>query len=207
VARIRHACVAPAIVLAASLAALAVAAQPPVFPVLPVSVGIAATASGPAADAAWIDAQLARTNEIYGPHGLTFRIAERRPIDARYARLENRADRHALGAELRPRVINVFVVESLRDVDDPALLRMGVHWRPRGRTVPRGAHLVIVTGTAMPTTLAHELGHFFGNGHSPTPGNLMSYSRGNVPAFLDAAQVRRIHLFARRFLRTRELVP
>jgi hypothetical protein len=182
-------------------------AQPPPFPVLPVSVGVAATANGPAVDDDWIDAQLARANEVYAPHGLTFRIVERRAIDARHARLEDRAARHALGAELRPRVINVFCVESLRDVDDPNLLRMGVHWRPRGRRIPAGAHQVIIAATAMPTTLAHELGHFFGNGHSPTPGNLMSYTRGDRPPFLDEAQVRRVHLFARRFLRTREIVP
>ncbi|MEZ4468886.1 MAG: hypothetical protein R3F43_31770 [bacterium] len=41
------------------------------------------------------------------------------------ARLEDRADRNALGAFLQGGVVNAFIVASLRDVDDPTLLRQG----------------------------------------------------------------------------------
>ena len=48
--------------------------------------------------------------------------------------------------------------------------------------------------------LAHELGHFFGNGHSSVPDNLMSYTRSGGKAFLDDAQVARVHAFATKLL-------
>ena len=38
----------------------------------------------------------------------------------------------------------------------------------------------------MPTTLAHELGHFLGNGHAYVKNNLMSYERDGGEVFLDA---------------------
>jgi hypothetical protein len=102
--------------------------------------------------------------------------------------------------------VNVFVPASLRDVDDPSLLRMGVHWRARApRTRP--SHFVIVASSAWQTTLAHELGHFFGNPHHRTPGNLMSYDgRSDISGF-DARQGRRITDRLRRYLRSRELAP
>jgi len=81
---------------------------------------------------------------------------------------------------------------------------MGVHWRSRGR---HRAHFVIVAASAWVTTLAHELGHFFGNPHHPTPGNLMSYEGRTETSGFDALQGRRIAAHLRRFLRSRELVP
>ena len=82
---------------------------------------------------------------------------------------------------------------------------MGVHWRPRNDI---GKHWVIVSASAMPSTLAHELGHFFGNPHTTVIDNLMSYQRKNeADVFLDAGQVKKIKRFARLYLRSRELVP
>ncbi len=146
----------------------------------------------------WLVAQVATANELFTPHGVAFVVSERRPLAEAHAQLESRADRHALGALLEPSRIDVFVVRSLRDVDDPTQMRRGVHWRPAGRP---GAHLVVVSAIAGPNVLAHELGHYFGNPHSPTPGNIMSYERADVPLFFDAAQARRIRRSARRFAR------
>ncbi|MCZ7678805.1 MAG: M10 family metallopeptidase domain-containing protein [Sandaracinaceae bacterium] len=168
-----------------------------------------ATADGAGAevvDRAWIDAQVENANTIFRPHGVSFRVARRARMDARHARLESRADRHALGGLLTERVIDCFIVLSLRDVDEPSRYRQGVHWRPRGEAYPAGAHFVIVSSIAGPTVLAHELGHYFGNGHSDVPGNIMSYERGDVPPFFDDAQAARIRSSARRFLRRGELV-
>ncbi len=124
-----------------------------------------------------------------------------------HARLENRRDRHALGRRQHPQRIDVFVVRSLRDVDEPERMRQGVHWRPRGDEFDARAHFVIVSSIAGPTVLAHELGHYFGNGHSDVPGNIMSYERGDVPPFFDDAQRARIRFSLRRFLAREELVP
>jgi len=197
------------LVLAAS-AAGAGAAQPRAeaerFPVLPVAFAVAEIDGQPVASPEWLAAQVDQANAIFAPSGVSFQTADVHALADAHARLETRRDRHALGAEVRPAVINCFVVVSLRDVDTPDRYRMGVHWRPRGHP---GRHLVIITGTAGPTVLAHELGHFFGNHrHSETPNNIMSYARdGTVPPFFDDAQVSTIRRSARAFLRRGELVP
>lgn len=182
------------------------AAEAPI-PTLRVAIAVTPDADKPdkpAQDGAWIDAQLAEAERLLGKAGVHFDKAPVRALPLKHARLETRRDRDALRAEVKPGVINVFVVTSLRDVDDPSLLRMGVHWQPAEK--PR-RHYVIVAASARPTTLAHELGHFFGNAHSPVMNNLMSYDRDGGEVFLDAQQHKRIQQFARIYVRSKELLP
>lgn len=97
-----------------------------------------------------------------------------------------------------PSAIHVFVTDRLADVDAPGE-RGGVHWRFRRQ---RNTHYIILSSHTWPTTLAHELGHYFGNPHSRTPNNIMSYERdGTTPPFFDAQQIRRIRSHRLRFLR------
>jgi hypothetical protein len=210
----------------AALCAAAVTGRPPPAearppeplpppPPLPVEVAVAelepepaaaaGTPAAPVRDRAWIEAQLAEAGRLFVPHGVSFELAGVRALPRRYAKLETRDDRDALSAELRRGVINVFVVGSLRDVDDPALLRMGVHWRFRRDLARR---YVIVAASAGRSTLAHELGHYLGNAHTSVIDNLMSYQRSDGGAvFLDDKQGRRSLSTARRLLRSKELVP
>ncbi len=170
---------------------------------LPLSFAIAEVDGAPVVDQAWLDERVAQANLIFAPEQLAFSIAGTRPLAAAHARMETRADRHALGAEVQPEVVNCFIVDSLRDVDDPSQMRRGVHWHPRGYP---GKHFVIVAAYAGPTVLAHELGHFFGNReHSDVVGNIMSYSRGEGVPFFDARQGETLRRTARRFLRSGEL--
>lgn len=198
---------APAIallVLASSAAGQPSAPAP--FPTLAVAVTVALEDGAPVVDDAWVDEQVAGANAIFAPHGVTFRVVERETMPEAHARLEDRRDRHALGHRLHAQRIDAFFVRSLRDVDEPDRMRMGVHWRPRGEDFDARAHYVIVSSIAGPTVLAHELGHYFGNGHSDVPGNIMSYERGQVPPFFDAAQRARIRFSLRRFLARGELI-
>ncbi|MBI2893643.1 MAG: hypothetical protein HYY06_08830 [Deltaproteobacteria bacterium] len=175
-------------------------------PVLPLSIALTREGDEPVVDAGWLDLEVGSANRLFLPHGVCFRVVSTRflaPQEAPPA-LETRADRHALGRLLLDSVINVFVVATLRDVDDPSLFRMGVHWRPRGR---RGKHFVILSSDAMPTTLAHELGHFFGNPHTRVAKNLMSYVGRGATSSFDERQARRIRSHALRFLRSGELRP
>ena len=173
---------------------------------LPLAVTTALEGEAPVVDDAWIDAQLEQANLLFAPHGVTFTIVERHTMPERHARLENRRDRHVLGHRLHRERVDAFFVRSLRDVDEPERMRQGVHWRPRGDAYDPRAHYVIVSSIAGPTVLAHELGHYFGNGHSDVPGNIMSYERGDGPPFFDAAQGARIRGSLRRFLERGELV-
>lgn len=181
--------------------------------VLPVHFHVAPAdgGEGRAVDAGWIATQVAQVNAIFEPHGVQIVDAGQGPLAERYAVADDRRDRNALGPLLKPKVVNVFVVRSLRDVHDPRLYRQGVHWRPFGRAPgPRGhvRHQVILSAQAGPTVLAHELGHFLGHpAHTRTQGNLMSYNRGDGLPTLTSTQGKRMARTARRFVRSGELAP
>jgi hypothetical protein len=150
----------------------------------------------------WLAAQIAQAQTLFAPYGVRFARHDVGPMEARFAHVETRDDRDAFASLLVPQAVNVFVVESLRDVDDPRQMRRGVHWH-----APSGAHYVLIVATAPPSVLAHELGHFFGNPHSPVVDDVMSYERSGAPVFFDAAQGRRIEARARDYWLTGEILP
>jgi hypothetical protein len=174
------------------------------IPTLQLAFAVASDGGAPVRDDAWIDAQVAEAERLFGGLGVHLRKTAQRPLAERFAHLETRRDRDALAAETSRGVINVMLVGSLRDVDDPSRHRMGVHWRPAATPAK---HYVIVSASAMPSVLAHELGHYFGNPHSAVPDNLMSYNRSGDQVFLDDAQARTIRSFARLYVRIGELAP
>lgn len=190
--------------LAASLA-LSVAASTPAraAETFGVSFAIAEEEKLPVQPDAWLDAQLASAEKLFGPIGVHFRWTLRKALAPEHAHLETRHDRDVLEKQLEAGVINVFIVASLRDVDDPSLMRMGVCWR-RGN---EGKPYLVVSATARPTVLAHELGHFFGNPHSATPNNVMSYTRTGEDVFFDDAQMRTIRTWAKRHVAERWVLP
>ena len=173
-------------------------------PYLGLAVSVATESGAPVSDDSWIEAQIAAADELIGPLGVHVRWRREKAIAEKHAHLETRADRDALTGELEDRMINVFVVASLRDVDDPARQRMGVCWRHSRH--PSTPYLVIAK-TARPTVLAHELGHFFGNAHSGVSDNVMSYTRTGGPVFFDDAQAAILRDLAQRYLKAGTLLP
>jgi hypothetical protein len=140
----------------------------------------------PVVPAAFVDAQLAAANELFTAHGLAFaESSPRAELAEVHARLVTRADRDALAVRVARGAIDVFLVASLRDVDDPTRDRMGVTWR---KLTDLSKKYVIVSAAAGPTTLAHELGHYLGLGHTSVRNNLMSYDRDGGAVFLDPQQ-------------------
>ncbi|MGD0524432.1 MAG: hypothetical protein ABSE49_04785 [Polyangiaceae bacterium] len=150
----------------------------------------------------WLAAELDAAQALFAPFGVRFAKTDGALLDARLAHVETRADRDAFGARVAPHVVDVFVVDSLRDVDDASQMRRGVHWH-----APSGAHYLLLVATAPTSVLAHELGHYFGNPHSHVADNVMSYERTGAPVFFDAEQGRRIAAKARAYVQSGELLP
>lgn len=174
------------------------------LPIFPLTVSVAREANKPVETDAWIDAQIAEAERLLGQKGIHFRKAGSRPLPDRFARLETRKDRDALRDEMQKGVINVMVVASLRDVDDPRLYRMGVHWRPVAH--PKDRYVIVAT-SALPSTLAHELGHYFGLGHTTITNNLMSYSRDGAEVTVSDTQGATMRSFARLSIQSKEVIP
>lgn len=196
-----------AILAAVSLtvAAFATQSRAQIGTPLPIAFTVAVQDGSEVATSAWLAEQVAQANLIFAPSDTSFVEREHRTMGAEHAHLESRSDRHALADLLVARSINVFVVASLRDVDDPSLMRRGVHWRSANHP---GTHHVILSAISGPTVLAHELGHYFGNPHSSVPNDIMSYERdAEVLPFFDAEQLRRIRRARRRLLASGELIP
>ncbi len=134
-------------------------------------------------DHAFVATQLEHANLHHQPAGLAFAIVETRTLTPAERAIVSRADRDALGhANWRRGVIDVYLVSSLANVDEPGEIR-GVHWRSRA---DRKRRFIIVSRISPPHVLAHELGHYFGLPHSDAPASLMNTSANALPerAFL-----------------------
>ena len=153
-------------------------------------------------DDAWIDRQWAAVDRLYAGIGIRFERRWAEPLPETNARLETRENRDALGEHFVDGAINVFFVKSLLDIDEIGRIRMGVCWRTPGRK-----RFVAVASNAKPTVLAHELGHFLGNGHSKVVDNVMSYDRTGGPVFFDAAQKKIMRATATQLLRDGVVLP
>ena len=156
------------------------------------AIAIAQRDGKPIRDDAWIRTQIEDANRLFSPAAVSFRWTVETPLASKHAEMHSRGDRDALASVITDRAtIPIFIVESLEDVDEPGRPRMGVCWKKR---------YLIVAAYARPTVLAHELGHFFGNAHSPVTDNLMSYSRTGGVVFLDELQLASIRASSKRFL-------
>jgi hypothetical protein len=172
---------------------------------VPVLFHVAQGPTGPVAEPTFVKTQLAHANTVFRELGIELVAVEVRQEPQQGARLVSRADRDRLARLLSPGMLNVFVVATLMDVDEPGRERRGVHWRVR-RDPSR--HFVVVSAISGPYVLAHELGHYFGNPeHSQTPGNLMSYTHTEAVPVLDPEQRERVWVTLRRMLAQGELEP
>lgn len=169
----------------------------------PVRCSVALDPTGKAvASEEWLNGELGAAQNLFAPFGVAFASTPGVSLDAAAAHVETRADRDGLAPHVVPHVIDVFVVDSIRDVDDPAQMRRGVHWH-----APTGAHYIILVASAPTTVLAHELGHYFGNPHRHMVDNVMSYERSGGHVFFDADQGKRIVSRAAAYVRSGELLP
>ena len=174
------------------------------MPPVPISFAVATVDGQPARDAAWIHEQVEQMEALFGPLGVHPEQAAIRAIGAKYAHMESRADRDALVAGSGR--ASPTCSSSGRSATSTTR-RAFVAACTGGIELTPTARYVILAAEAMPAVLAHEMGHYFGNGHSATVDNLMSYNRTGGPVFLDAAQGRVIQAAARQAFASGELVP
>jgi hypothetical protein len=190
-----------ALVLSTSGEKRAMADDEPVL-TMPVAVRAVSIDGERVVDDAWVEAEWAAVDRLYAGIGIRFDRRWAEPLPETSARLETKEDRDALGEHFVDGKINVFFVKALLDIDEIGRIRMGVCWR-----TPARKRFVAVASNAKPTVLAHELGHFLGNGHSKVVDNVMSYDRTGGPVFFDAVQKKTMRATALQLLRDGAVVP
>lgn len=173
---------------------------------LPLVVHVSRDDDEPVVTRTELERVVAEVNALYRPAGICFALDAVRDL-AQGGNLETVRDRVQLRSYLVPRAVNVFLLAAIRDPDpDASTFRAAARagrkpsgWLNGGHIEAPGrlpATYLIIRAAAGATTLAHELGHFLGEGHSGAAGNIMSYDLERR-AF-DAAQVRTFRAFARR---------
>lgn len=173
------------------------------IPALALDIAVARFEGEPVVSDDWVKRQVSEAQRLMSAHGVSVGLVQRRSLDEDRAVLENAQDRDAMSQHLAPKVINAFVVKSLRDVDDPDRFIRGVRWRNR-RDLRKD--YVILATIAGPFTLCHELGHFLGNGHSNVVNNVMSYKHEDYDKItFDKRQGNKMRLVARRLLATKRV--
>jgi hypothetical protein len=181
---------------------------------LPVVFHVATVDGAPTLSADEIDAWLTEVNAHFAPADVAFEREEVRALPEGHAILETIRARRRLARLLRPRHVNVFVVEEIHDPNpSAATVRAAAAqgFEPTGRL--GGAHIlvegrtpetyIIIRRGGGPLTLTHELGHFLSAPHHADPENIMSYGRDRK--HFDARQIRAFRYRARRYVRQGEV--
>lgn len=171
--------------------------------------------SAPVVTPAWLASRIADANRLFSPVGVEFTIQEKRKELPRFANIQSRSQRDALGhnelgkKKTSPGAIHLFVVRRLADVDIANTVIRGVHWRDQDRS---GARWIILSSIAPPLVLAHELGHYFGLPHSKDGRSIMNKQKGGGrPAWSSRTFLKPEHQAMRlqrdKMLRSRWLLP
>jgi hypothetical protein len=139
---------------------------------------IAADEHGLVVPTEWIVAQLAAANHHFTPLDVGYQVVGVDSLPPSAFHIETRHDRDELAVErLGGKLIHVFVVGRLEDVDQDGKFIYGVTWHQR----KDDRKYIIVSNAALPRTLAHELGHFFGLPHSSYAISIMNKSDRKDP--------------------------
>ena len=139
---------------------------------------IASGEHGVIASPDWLAAQVASANRHFARLDIGFQLAGVDTLPPGAVHIETRADRDALATDrLGGKLIHVFIVGRLDDVDEEGQIAYGVTWHARHDD----RKYVIVSTQALERTLAHELGHFFGLPHSTYAISIMNKSAREEP--------------------------
>jgi len=139
---------------------------------------IAADPRGLVVSPDWVAAQVATANRHFARLDVGFQLAGVDLLPATAVHIETRRDRDELASDgLGGKLVHVFVVGQLDDVDTEGAVVWGVTWHQH-----RDDHkYLIVSSQALERTLAHELGHFFGLPHSSYAISIMNKTERTEP--------------------------
>jgi len=125
----------------------------------------------PVRDTAWVKERLAEANRLFAVVATHFILTDVTFLPPEHTTVHSKGDRDRLGHDRwRKGPVHWFVVARLDNVDEAGEI-YGVHWRDRKATHHRW---VILSKISWPSTLPHELGHFFGLGHNAIMGSIMN---------------------------------
>jgi hypothetical protein len=126
----------------------------------------------------WLAAQLAGANRHFAPLEVGFQVVGIDTLPASAAHIATRRDRDALSTgRLGGKVIHVFIVGQLDDVDQAGTTILGVTWHTR----KDDRKYVLVSTAGFARVLAHELGHVFGLPHSTYAISIMNKTKRTEP--------------------------
>ena len=183
------------------------AAPPPRAHTFGIQLHLAKDDHGPVVSEDFIAEQIAAANKHFERLDVGFQIVGVDALPASAVHIETRADRDGLATDrLGGKLIHVFLVGQLDDVDDDSRIDFGVTWHAKHDD----RKYVIVAAQALPRTLAHELGHFFGLPHSSYAVSIMNKTERKEPpsdqrTFADE-EIEAMRPVLRRLLRDRVIV-
>lgn len=174
---------------------------------IPVTVHLAVDEHDHPATMRRLSAAIARANLALSPFQIELVVRAIEALPGSYGSITRRRDRRRI-AHHAPRdgTLHVFMVSNIEIGSARSGDRSvrGLHWRYSGvlRKL-REREYVVVSGDAPVTTLAHEVGHFFGLDHSEREENLMCSCRRGPRQIFSARQGSVIRAGARGFLSAR----
>jgi hypothetical protein len=155
-------------------------------------------------------------SKILSAAGVTLLLEDIVTIHLDDPAVKGRAGRNALAAKCSAPngMIQIFVTQSIQDIDNPDSFIAGVHWkveanakRPGKPQLPQPArrYIILAISSLSGGVLAHELGHWFGLEHVKDSKNLMNNCAVREGVKLDKRQAAAIHDFALGALQRGEL--
>lgn len=139
---------------------------------------VAADADGLVASPEWLATELAAANRHFARLDVGFQLAGADALPASAVRIATRRERNELAVDrLGGKLIHVFVVGRLDDIDEAGAIAYGVTWHAPSDD----RRYLIVSAEALERTLAHELGHLFGLPHSSYAISIMNKSERDDP--------------------------
>jgi hypothetical protein len=175
---------------------------------VPLTIHIATKDEQPVSKQEWVEEFVATANKLFKPADIVFKIKKTSTFSKPGSIIKKVAQRHALARHAdKDGSIHLFIVERLADKAIKDKWISGVHWRYQGKDKKlRGRRYIILSRWAgRIDTPAHELGHFFGQGHTKQPDNLMKSLPRDDDARFSKWQIGKIKKQLRIMIRNKRL--